>query len=386
MSLESPYALTDAEQAILELVTRVAREKLEPNAEAIDREERFPEESLRFFKELGLMGCHLPEEYGGGGLRSLVFCRILEEVARKCANSANILSQQDFAATPILLAGTPQQKQKYLPALAQGEKLAAFALTEPNAGSDVSSIETRAELRGDGYVINGSKQFITWGNMAHVMTVFCKTDPSRGHKGISAILVERGTPGLSLGRLEKKLGMGGSPTAQILFEDCRVPKENLLGELHGGFTIAMNCLERGRAGVAAMAVGLAQGAIDAAARYARDRRQFGKSIAEFQAIQFIFADMATAVEASRQLLYYACHEADRGGPHVNRLSAMAKLLASDSAMEVTTNAIQVLGGYGYLKDFPLERMFREAKVMQIVEGTNQIQRLIIGREVLFPKD
>ncbi len=378
--------LTDAEQTILDLVIRVAREKIEPNAATIDREERFPEESLRLFKELGLIGCHLPEEYGGSGLRSLVFCRILEEVAKKCANSANILSQQDFAASPILLAGTPQQKQTCLPALARGEKLAAFALTEPNAGSDVSSIETRAELQGDFYVINGSKQFITWGNTAEIMIVFCKTEPSRGHKGISAILVERGTPGLSVGRLEKKLGMNASPTAQVIFEDCRVPKENLIGELNGGFTIAMKCLERGRVGVAAMAVGLAQGAIDVAARYARERKQFGQSIAEFQAIQFIFADMATAVEASRQLLYHACEEVDRHGPDANRLTAMAKLLASDSAMEVTTNALQVLGGYGYLKDFPLERMFRDAKVMQIVEGTNQIQRLIIGREVLFPKD
>lgn len=378
--------LTPEEQAILDLLVRVAREKIEPMAAAVDREERFPEESYRLLKELGLIGCHLPEQYGGGGLRLLVFCRILEEIAKKCANSANILSQQDFAAAPILLAGTAQQKQRHLPALARGEKLAAFALTEPNAGSDVSSIETRAELQGESFVINGSKQFITWGNMADVITVFCKTNPSRGHKGISAILAEKGTPGLSVGRLEKKLGMNASPTAQLIFEDCRVPRENLLGQIDHGFTLAMKCLERGRVGVAAMAVGLAQGAIDFAARYARERKQFGKSIAEFQAIQFIFADMATAVEASRQLLYRACEEGDRGGPDANRLSAMAKLLASDSAMEVTTNALQVLGGYGYLKDFPLERMFRDAKVMQIVEGTNQIQRLIIGREVLFPKD
>jgi alkylation response protein AidB-like acyl-CoA dehydrogenase len=378
--------LTPEEQAILDLLVRVAREKIEPMAAAVDREERFPEESYRLLRELGLIGCHLPEQYGGGGLRLLVFCRILEEIAKKCANSANILSQQDFAAAPILLAGTAQQKQKHLPALARGEKLAAFALTEPNAGSDVSSIETRAELQGESFVINGSKQFITWGNMADVITVFCKTNPSRGHKGISAILAEKGTPGLSVGRLEKKLGMNASPTAQLIFEDCRVPRENLLGQIDHGFTLAMKCLERGRVGVAAMAVGLAQGAIDFAARYARERKQFGKSIAEFQAIQFIFADMATAVEASRQLLYRACEEGDRGGPDANRLSAMAKLLASDSAMEVTTNALQVLGGYGYLKDFPLERMFRDAKVMQIVEGTNQIQRLIIGREVLFPKD
>jgi alkylation response protein AidB-like acyl-CoA dehydrogenase len=378
--------LTDEEQSILDLVIRATREKIEPNAAAVDHDERFPEESLRLFKELELMGCHLPEEYGGGGLRSLVFCRILEEVARKCANSANILSQQDFAASPILLAGTPKQKQRYLPPLARGEKLAAFALTEPNAGSDVASIESRADVQGDFYVINGSKQFITWGNMADIITVFCKTDPSGGHKGISAILVERETPGLSVGRLEKKLGMNASPTAQLIFEDCRVPKENLLGELNGGFTIAMNCLERGRVAVAAMAVGLAQGAMDVAARYARERRQFGKSIAEFQGMQFIFADMATGVEASRRLLYHACEEGDRGGPEANRLSAMAKLLASDTAMEVTTNAVQVLGGYGYLKDFPLERMFRDAKVMQIVEGTNQIQRLIIGREVLFSRD
>ncbi|MBI4489430.1 MAG: acyl-CoA dehydrogenase family protein [Deltaproteobacteria bacterium] len=378
--------LTPEEQAILDLLVRVAREKIEPMAAAVDREERFPEESYRLLRELGLIGCHLPEQYGGGGLRLLVFCRILEEIAKKCANSANILSQQDFAAAPILLAGTAQQKQRHLPALARGEKLAAFALTEPNAGSDVSSIETRAELQGESFVINGSKQFITWGNMADVITVFCKTNPSRGHKGISAILAEKGTPGLSVGRLEKKLGMNASPTAQLIFEDCRVPRENLLGQIDHGFTLAMKCLERGRVGVAAMAVGLAQGAIDFAARYARERKQFGKSIAEFQAIQFIFADMATAVEASRQLLYRACEEGDRGGPDANRLSAMAKLLASDSAMEVTTNALQVLGGYGYLKDFPLERMFRDAKVMQIVEGTNQIQRLIIGREVLFPKD
>ncbi len=378
--------MTPEEQAILDLLVRVAREKIEPMAAAVDREERFPEESYRLLRELGLIGCHLPEQYGGGGLRLLVFCRILEEIAKKCANSANILSQQDFAAAPILLAGTAQQKQRHLPALARGEKLAAFALTEPNAGSDVSSIETRAELQGESFVINGSKQFITWGNMADVITVFCKTNPSRGHKGISAILAEKGTPGLSVGRLEKKLGMNASPTAQLIFEDCRVPRENLLGQIDHGFTLAMKCLERGRVGVAAMAVGLAQGAIDFAARYARERKQFGKSIAEFQAIQFIFADMATAVEASRQLLYRACEEGDRGGPDANRLSAMAKLLASDSAMEVTTNALQVLGGYGYLKDFPLERMFRDAKVMQIVEGTNQIQRLIIGREVLFPRD
>ena len=378
--------LTSEEQAIVDLVRRVASEKIEPNAAAVDREERFPEESFRLFKELGLIGCHLPGDYGGGGLRSLVFCRILEEVARKCANSANILSQQDFAASPILLGGSPAQKQKYLPPLARGDKLAAFALTEPNAGSDVSSIETRAELRDNTYVINGSKQFITWGHMADVITVLCKTDPAAGRKGISAILVQKGTPGLSVGRLEKKLGMSGSPTAQLLFDDCRVPKESLLGELNSGFKIAMKCLERGRVGVAAMAVGLAQGAIDVAARYARERKQFGKAIAEFQGMQFMFADMATAVEASRQLLYHACDETDRQSPDANRLSSMAKLLATDSAMTVATNALQVLGGYGYLKDFPLERMFRDAKVTQIVEGTNQIQRLVIGREVLFPKD
>jgi len=374
--------LTEEEGMILATVRRVVQERVAPRAAEIDKEGEFPEDIKEVFSELGLLGLQIPEEYGGYGMRCLVFCLIVEEIAKVCVNSANILTQQDFGTQPILIAGNEEQKRKYLPKLAKGEFLGAFGLTEPGAGSDQRPIATRALKIGNEYVINGTKRFITWGNMAHVTTVFAKTQPEKELKGISAFLVDRATPGMHVGKLEDKMGLRGSPTAELIFEDCHVPEENLLGQEGDGFKIAMKAIDHGRITIAAIALGLAQGALDYAIEYAKQRVQFGKPISEFQGIQFLMADMATQIEAARQLLYRACHEFDVHGHEAGKLGAMAKLYTTDVCMNATVECVQILGGYGYIKDYPVERMMRDAKIMQIVEGTNQIQRLVIAKHLL----
>ncbi|GAC1684369.1 MAG: acyl-CoA dehydrogenase family protein [Ktedonobacteraceae bacterium] len=306
----------------------------------------------------------------------------IEELSRCCATTGLLLAVQQLGSMPILLAGTDEQKRKYFPKLASGEWLAAFGLTESDSGSDAAAMRTMAVRKGDKYILNGSKRFITNGGLAQVNSVMAITEPTQGTRGISAFIVERDFPGFSVGRIEEKMGIRGSQTAELIFTDCEVPTENLLGREGDGFKIAMGTLDRTRPGIGAQAVGIAQGALDLAIAYAKQRIQFNKPIAENQGIQFMLADMATKVEASRLLVYNVAEMIDRGAKNFSQYSSMAKMFASDSAMEVTNDAIQVLGGYGYMKEYPAERMMRDAKITQIYEGTNQIQRLVIARALL----
>ncbi|BDG61062.1 acyl-CoA dehydrogenase [Caldinitratiruptor microaerophilus] len=387
-----PFALTAEQEALRQMVREVAEKAVAPRAAEIDRTGEFPWDVLQVFREQELLGLGVPEKYGGAGAGVLSLCLAVEEVARVCASSSLILAVQELGLLPILVGGTEEQKQKWLPPIARGEKLISFGLTEPEAGSDAASIKTTARREGDHYVLNGTKRFITGAGVSDWYTVFAVTDPEKGARGISCFLVEKGTPGFSIGRHEEKMGIRGSPTAELLFEDCRVPAENLVGKEGEGFKYAMMTLDQSRTTIAAQALGIAQGALDFAVQYARERRQFGRPIAEFQGIQFMLADMAMKVEAGRYLLYRAASMIDELGieergrerlpAEINRFSAMAKAFCSDSAMAVTTDAVQVLGGYGYIRDYPVERMMRDAKITQIYEGTNQIQRLVIARSLL----
>nr|WP_262982348.1 acyl-CoA dehydrogenase family protein [Thermogemmatispora tikiterensis] len=323
-----------------------------------------------------------PVEYGGLGSTKLAVVRAIEELSRCCATTGLLLAVQQLGAMPILLAGSEEQKRKYLPPLARGEWLAAFGLTEAGSGSDAAAMRTVAVRKGDRYILNGSKRFITNGGLAQVNTVFALTDPQAGTHGISAFIVERDFPGFAVGRIEDKMGIKGSQTAELIFNDCEVPVENLIGREGDGFRIAMRTLDRTRPGIGAQAVGIAQGALDLAVSYSKQRVQFGRPIAENQGIQFMLADMATKVEAARLLVYNVAEMIDRGEERFTMYSSMAKMFASDIAMQVTSDAIQILGGYGYMKEYPAERMLRDAKITQIYEGTNQIQRLVIARELL----
>jgi len=366
---------------VRETVRRFAREEVAPRAARIDREHAFPYENLEGMRRLGLMGMPVPEEWDGGGYDFVSYILALEEISRACASTGVILAvHTSLACLSVLKFGTTAQKEKYLRALASGRMLGAFALTEAGAGSDAAALATRAVRQGDRYVVNGNKLFITNAGPAEVYVTFVSTGPARGARGITALLVEKGTPGFRVGRVEEKMGLHGSATAELVFEDALVPVENVLGEENKGFAVAMSLLDGGRIGIGAQAVGIAQAALDAAVSYARDRRQFGQSIASFQGIQFMLADMATAVDAARLLVYRAAALKDRGEPH-GKEASMAKLFATDTAMRVTTDAVQVLGGYGYCCDYPVERYMRDAKVTQIYEGTNQIQRLVIARHL-----
>nr|WP_027717858.1 acyl-CoA dehydrogenase family protein [Desulfovirgula thermocuniculi] len=383
------YQLPDDLEMLRRVVRRLAEEKVAPRAAAIDEEDAYPWDLKELFAAQGLLGAGVPEEYGGTGQGLPGVCLIVEEIARVSATASLIIAAQELGLMPILIAGNEEQKQKYLPPLAGGEKICAFALTEPEAGSDAGSIRTRARKEGDKYVLTGRKCFITNGGIADVYVVFATTAPEKGLKGISAFIVEKDYPGFSVGRKERKMGVRGSPTAELIFEDCPVPQENLLGKEGDGFKIAMATLDRTRPVVGAQALGIAQGALDYALGYAKNRVQFGQAIASFQGIQFMLAEMATKVEAARQLVYKAAFfiesAVQKGGAsreEISRYSSMAKLFASDVAMEVTTDAVQVLGGYGYTKDYPVERMMRDAKITQIYEGTNQIQKLVIARSLL----
>jgi len=381
------FALNDEQLQIREMVHDICLERVEPRAAQIDESGEFPWDIKELFAKQDILAIPFTPEYGGVSGSALTLVIAVEEVSKFCVTSSLILSVQSLGSLPISLAGTEQQKRRYLPPLARGDQLAAFALTEPGSGSDAGGMRTRAIKRGDTYVLNGSKTFITGGSVADTLVVFARTDQNGDApaRDISAFIVEKGMPGFKVGKLEKKLGIRGSPTAQLFFEDLAVPAANRLGNEGDGFKLAMRVLDHSRPAIAAQALGIAEGAFDLARRYARDRRQFGKPINQFQGIQFMLADMATQIEAARALTYGSADALDRDLPDISLSSSMAKLFASDTAMRVTTDAVQILGGYGYLRDFPAERMMRDAKITQIYEGTNEIQRLVIAREVLKEK-
>lgn len=369
-------------EMLRETVRKIANEVIAPRAAEIDSTGEFPWDIKELLQRQGILGVPFPESLGGCGLGHIAVCLVVEEIARVCASSSLIPQVQALGATPLLLAGTAAQKEKYCPSLASGEKLCAFGLTEPGAGSDAAAMTTTAESKGDTYILNGLKHFISNATVADVVTVFAMTDRSKGIKGISAFVVEKDFPGFHVGRIEKKMGIRGSPTAELVFENCRVPKENLLGKEGEGFKIAMMTLDRSRPVIAAQAVGIAQAGLDFATRYAKERVQFGGPLAQLQGIQFMLADMASQIEAARLLTYHSAALADDNAPQLTYYAASAKLFASDVAMRVTTDAVQIAGGYGYMVDFPAERYMRDAKITQIYEGTNQIQRVVIARQLL----
>ncbi|KWW20948.1 MULTISPECIES: acyl-CoA dehydrogenase [Bacillaceae] len=375
------FKLTEEHEMIRKMVRDFAQNEVAPTAAERDEEERFDREIFDKMAELGLTGIPWPEEYGGIGSDYLAYCIAIEELSRVCASTGVTLSAHtSLAGWPIYKFGSEEQKQKYLRPMAQGEKIGAYGLTEPSSGSDAGGMRTTAKLVGDEYIINGSKIFITNGGIADTYVVFALTDPESKQKGTSAFIIESDFPGFSVGKKEKKLGIRSSPTTEIIFDECRVPKANLLGKEGEGFKIAMMTLDGGRNGIAAQAVGIAQGALDAAVNYAKERVQFGKPISAQQGIGFKLADMATGVEASRLLTYQAAWLESVGLPY-GKESAMSKLFAGDTAMKVTTEAVQVFGGYGYTKDYPVERYMRDAKITQIYEGTQEIQKLVISRMV-----
>lgn len=359
-----------------------AEKEVKPIAAEIDEEERFPTETVEKMAKVGFMGIPFPKKYGGEGGDNLGYAMAVEEISRVCATTGVILSAHvSLGAHPIFAYGTEEQKQKYLVPLASGEKLGAFGLTEPNAGTDASAQQTTAVLDGDHYVLNGSKIFITNAIHADIYVIFAMTDKSQGTRGISAFIVEKGTQGFSFGPKEKKLGIRGSATAELIFENCRIPKENLLGKEGMGFKIAMQTLDGGRIGIAAQALGIAQGALDETISYVKERVQFKKPIASFQNTQFQIANMATKIEAARLLIYKAAYKKDMNLPY-SYDAAMAKLYASETAMEVTTKAVQLHGGYGYTREYPVERMMRDAKITEIYEGTSEVQRMVISAHLL----
>jgi butyryl-CoA dehydrogenase len=373
------FQLTEEHEMIRKMVRDFAQNEVAPSAAERDENERFDREIFDKMAELGLTGIPWPEEYGGIGSDYLAYCIAVEELSRVCASTGVTLSAHtSLAGWPIYKFGTEEQKQKYLRPMAQGEKIGAYGLTEPGSGSDAGGMKTTARREGDYYILNGSKIFITNGGVADIYVVFALTDPESKHKGTSAFIIEKDFPGFSVGKKEKKLGIRSSPTTEIIFEDCKVPAENLLGKEGEGFKIAMMTLDGGRNGIAAQAVGIAQGALDAAIEYAKERVQFGKPIAAQQGVAFKLADMATSVEAARLLTYQAAWLESQGLPY-GKESAMSKLFAGDTAMKVTTEAVQIFGGYGYTKDYPVERFMRDAKITQIYEGTQEIQRLVISR-------
>ncbi|PFM50845.1 acyl-CoA dehydrogenase [Bacillus cereus] len=373
------FKLSEEHEMIRKMVRDFAKNEVAPTAAERDEEERFDRAIFDQMAELGLTGIPWPEEYGGIGSDYLAYVIAVEELSRVCASTGVTLSAHtSLAGWPIFKFGTEEQKQMFLRPMAEGKKIGAYGLTEPGSGSDAGGMKTIAKRDGDHYVLNGSKIFITNGGIADIYVVFALTDPESKQRGTSAFIVESDTPGFSVGKKESKLGIRSSPTTEIMFEDCRIPVENLLGEEGQGFKIAMQTLDGGRNGIAAQAVGIAQGALDASVEYARERHQFGKPIAAQQGIGFKLADMATDVEAARLLTYQAAWLESEGLPY-GKESAMSKVFAGDAAMKVTTEAVQVFGGYGYTKDYPVERYMRDAKITQIYEGTQEIQRLVISR-------
>ena len=372
------YLLTEEQIMIRDLARQIAVEKIVPVRAELDEHNRFPTEIMKAMAQADLFGIYIPEAYGGLGKKSLDLYIAIEEISKACVGVSTCYAANALGSYPILLYGSEAQKQKYIPNIASGKDFVAFGLTEANAGSDASGIQTTAKLDGNEYVLNGTKQWITNGGEADVYTVIAITDRSKGPRGASALIVEKGTPGFTFGKKENKMGIRASATRELVFEDCRVPRTQMLGREGMGFVVAMKTFDLTRPGVAAQAIGIAQGALDEALHYARERHQFGKPISSFQAIQFMLADMAMKIEAARALVYCTARMIDAGGKGVAKEGAMCKTLASDVAMEVTTIAVQILGGYGYMKEYPVEKMMRDAKITQIYEGTNQIQRNVIG--------
>ncbi|WP_151191884.1 acyl-CoA dehydrogenase [Desulfotomaculum copahuensis] len=377
-----PDQLTEEQIMMRDMVRKFAQNEIAPRAAEIDRTHRFPRENLEKMAALGLMGVPIPEEWGGAGCDFLSYIITVEEISRACASTGVILAvHTSLGCFSTLYFGTEEQKKRYLTKLATGEYLGAFALTEANAGSDPANLSTTARLEGGCYIVNGSKIFITSGGEADVYVTFVRTAPGRGYQGITCLLVDRDTPGFTIGKKEEKMGLHGSATTELIFDNARVPEENRLGVENEGFKVAMALLDGGRIGIGAQGLGIARAALDAALDYAKQRVQFGRPIAEHQAVQFMLADMATRVDAARLLVYRAARRRDMGLSYTKEAS-MAKLYATDTAMQVTTDAVQILGGYGYCQEYPVERYMRDAKITQIYEGTNQIQRLVIAKQLL----
>ncbi len=381
--LAATFGLTEEHLAIREHARGIATQYVEPRAHDIDANAEFPEDIRQVFCEKDLFALCFDEEFGGTGTGTLSLLIAIEEISKVCATSGLLLAVQELGSLPIKLAGTDEQKQKWLPKLASGEHLAAYGLTEPESGSDSAAMRTTAREEGGEWVLDGTKRFITNGGVADTYTIFARTRDDK-HRGVSAFIVPADAPGFSVGKHEKKMGIKGSTTAELHFDGCRIPSENILGEQGDGFGIAMRVLDRSRPGVAAQALGIAEGALEYAARYMGEREQFGKPIAAFQGLQFMLADMRTKCVAAQEVLYRVGHLIDGRAPReiLSQYSAMCKLLCSDVAMEVTTDAVQLLGGYGYVSEYPVERMMRDAKITQIYEGTNQVQRIVIARDYL----
>ena len=380
----TPFSLPDEIEQFRDTARRFAEKEVLPHARAADEHAEFPWASFEAYRDSGLVRTFYPEAQGGDGGGLLITAVLVEELARVCGASSLFALISRLATSPIVLYGTDDLRDRYVSRVARGEIQASYCLSEPDAGSDVASLATRAVRDGDHYVITGRKAWVTNAGISDIYTVFASTDPAADHRGISALVVEKDWPGFSIGKLEHKMGMRGSPTGEVVLDEVPVPAENLIGEEGAAFGYAMAALEQSRPIIGAQAVGLAQGALDVGARYVTERRQFDQPVAEFQGVQFLLADLVTRIEAARLLVYEACARIDAGetGPRVGRGSAMAKLFASDTAMEVTTQAVQLLGGVGYTQEFPVERMMRDAKVTQIYEGTNQIQRIVIARRLL----
>ena len=389
MAIAAPVhsgASSEDDAMILEVVRELVAERVAPRAAEIDETGEFARDVYALFAENDLLGVPFPEEYGGLGLSFLTYVKVVEEVSKACASSGLMIAVQELSALALIIAGSDAQKTKYLTRLSSGEMIGAYALTEAGSGSDAAgSMRTRAERRGDEYVLNGNKVWITNGSVADLVTVFAVTDPTKGANGISAFIVEKTFPGFKVGKLEKKMGIRGSPTCELVFENCIVPAENLLGAEGSGFKTAMRVLDKSRPGIAAQAVGIAAGALEYATTYATERIAFGKPIAQQQGIQFMLADMRVELEAARLLLYEAARKCDAEAPDLSVWAALCKLKAGDAAMSITTDAVQILGGFGYSTEYPVERMMRDAKITQIYEGTQQIQRLVIARSMIGKK-
>lgn len=378
------FNLTKTQQLFRQMIREFAEKEVKPLAAEIDEQERFPQETVDKMAKLGLFGIPVPKQYGGAGGDNIMYTIAVEELSRCCATTGVVVSAHtSLCAAPILENGTEEQKVKYLPKLASGEWIGAFGLTEPNAGTDASQQQTTAVLEGEEWVLNGNKIFITNAGHADVYVIIAMTDKSLGNKGITAFIVEATTPGFSIGKKELKMGIRGSATAELIFSNCRIPKDNLLGKVGGGFAIAMKTLDGGRIGIASQALGIAQGAMDETVKYTKERKQFGKSISAFQNTQFQMADLQTKVEAARLLVRSAAFKKDEHVPF-SADAAMAKLFAAETAMEVTTKAVQFHGGYGYTREYPVERMMRDAKITEIYEGTSEVQRMVIAGK-LFGK-
>jgi butyryl-CoA dehydrogenase len=376
------FLLTEDQKMIRDACREIAEEHIKPVRAAYDENGTFPWDIVEVLRQADIFGVYIPEEYGGFGGGVLEMAIAIEELSRGCGGIALAFGATALGTYPILLFGRDEQKRTFLPDIAAGRKLAAFGLTEANAGSDAAGIETTAIRDGDSYILNGTKQWITNGGEASVYTVIAITDRLKGARGASAFIVEKGTPGFTFGAIESKMGIRASATRELVFQDCRIPRENILGREGMGFIVAMKTLEKSRPGIGAQAIGIAQGAFEAALAFVKDRRQFGKPVSSFQGVQFMLADMATRIEASRALVYATARMMDAGIKNVGMAAAMSKLTASDMAMQVTTDAVQLMGGSGYMKEYPVEKMMRDAKITQIYEGTNQIMRQVIGLELV----